>query len=66
MFYVDLGAISIHVFDKDCVCTEDIEINETNIILVLNHFGTAHLEIQKSCAFLGIALCCRCYIFGVN
>ena len=39
MFYVDLGAISIHVFDKDCVCTEDIEINETNIILVLNHFG---------------------------
>ena len=40
MFYVDLGAISIHVFDKDCVCTEDIEINETNMIIVLNHFGT--------------------------
>ena len=39
MFYVDLGAISIHVFDKDCVCTEDIEINETNMIIVLNHFG---------------------------
>ena len=55
MFYVDLGAISIHVFDKDCVCTEDIEINETNIILVLNHFG----EIQKICAFSVLKSMCK-------
>jgi hypothetical protein len=40
MFYVDLGAISIHVFDKDCVCTEDIEINEKEekrVILIQYH-----------------------------
>ena len=45
MFYVDLGAISIHVFDKDCVCTEEIEINETNIFLVFKSFWDVPSEV---------------------
>ena len=56
MFYVDLGAISIHVFDKDCVCTEDIEINETNIILVLNHFGTVLRKFNRFLHFYWLVI----------
>ena len=54
MFYVDLGAISIHVFDKDCVCTEDIEINETNMIIVSNHFGTCLRKFKRLVHFTGL------------